>query len=254
MRVTCCSLLISCAAVLTLIDSASGQATSMGGRPGQERTYTLSGVVTDSSREPLSGVEITALIATGETNRHARTDSSGRFELAALQPGKFSLEARRLGYASRTVDVEVGGDLKSVEIVLTAVAEEMENVVVTAPSQGKLRAFYQRKQQRGSFGRFLEQDEILRINPRIASDLFRSVPGVRLANNQSGGNTIRIRGCQPMLWVDDQRVPGAELDDLILPSDIAAIEFYPSSAGIPAQYLERGNRLCGLILVWTRTS
>jgi hypothetical protein len=57
-----------------------------------------------------------------------------------------------------------------------------------------------------------------------------------------------------MIWVDDQRVPGAELDELIVPSEIAAIEFYPSSAGIPAQYLERGNRLCGLILVWTKTS
>ena len=143
-----------------------------------------------------------------------------------------------------------------VEIVLPAVPEELEKVEVTAsPSpQGKLRGFYIRRQQRGTFARFLEEDEIRRLNPRIASDLFRNVPGIRLANNQNGGNAIRIRGCQPMVWVDDQRVPGAELDDLIVPSDIAAIEFYPSSAGIPAQYLERGNRLCGLILVWTKTS
>jgi len=48
-------------------------------------------------------------------------------------------------------------------------------------------------------------------------------------------------------------VPGAELDEVIHPTDIAAIEFYPSSAGVPAQYLERQNRLCGLVLVWTRT-
>ena len=56
-----------------------------------------------------------------------------------------------------------------------------------------------------------------------------------------------------MVRVDGQRVPGAELDEVIKPEEIAAIEFYPSSAGIPAQYLERGNRLCGLILVWTKT-
>jgi hypothetical protein len=56
-----------------------------------------------------------------------------------------------------------------------------------------------------------------------------------------------------MVWVDGQRVPGAELDEVIKPEEIAAIEFYPSSAGIPAQYLERANRLCGLILVWTKT-
>jgi hypothetical protein len=56
-----------------------------------------------------------------------------------------------------------------------------------------------------------------------------------------------------MVRVDDQRVPGAELDELVSPSDIAAIEFYSSASGIPAQYVERGNRLCGLILVWTKT-
>jgi hypothetical protein len=254
MRVACCSLLISCVAVVTLSASARAQASSSG-RPAQERAYTLNGLVTDSAREPLSDVEITAL-ATGETNRVTRTDSRGRFEVGARQPGKLTLEARRLGYASRTVEVDVGTTEASttIEIVLVAVPEELQNVVVTASPQGKLRGFHQRRQQRGTFGRFLEQDEILRLNPRSASDLFRNVPGIRLANNHTGGSTIRIRGCQPMLWVDDQRVPGAELDDVILPSDIAAIEFYPSSAGIPAQYLERGNRLCGLILVWTRTS
>jgi hypothetical protein len=56
-----------------------------------------------------------------------------------------------------------------------------------------------------------------------------------------------------MVRLDGQRVPGAELDEIIAPSEIAAIEFYPSSAGIPPQYMERGNRLCGLVLVWTRT-
>jgi hypothetical protein len=47
-------------------------------------------------------------------------------------------------------------------------------------------------------------------------------------------------------------VPGAELDEVARPGDIAAIEFYASSAGIPAQYMDRQNRLCGLILVWMK--
>ncbi len=116
----------------------------------------------------------------------------------------------------------------------------------------KLREFFEHKQQRGSFGHFLEQHDIRRLGPANPSELFRNMPGVVLASS-AGGNTLRIRGCQPMVWVDGQRVPGAELDEVIHPSEIAAIEFYPSNAGIPAQYLERGNRLCGSVLVWTRS-
>jgi hypothetical protein len=56
-----------------------------------------------------------------------------------------------------------------------------------------------------------------------------------------------------MVWIDGQRVPGAELDEVIQPVDIAAIEFYASNAGVPAQYTERENRLCGTIIVWSRT-
>jgi hypothetical protein len=222
----------------------------------QERTHTLSGLVTDSTREPLSDVEISALISSGESTRTTRTDGHGRFEIGALHAGKISVEARRMGYSTITVQVEVGvgGQATTVEIVMIATPEVLEDVTVSAPAVGRLRAFHERRQQRGSFGRFFEEDEIRRMNPRLASDLFRGVPGVRMASNHAGGNSIRIRGCQPMVWVDNQRVPGAELDDLIVPSDIAAIEFYPSSAGIPAQFLERGNRLCGLILVWTKTS
>jgi hypothetical protein len=134
------------------------------------------------------------------------------------------------------------------------VVVELDSVSVSANPQGRLREFYQRRQQRAMFGHFLDSEDIRRRGPANTSDLFRSVPGVSLKNNPAvGGNALRIRNCQPMVWLDGQRAPGAELDEVIRPEEIAAIEFYPSSAGTPAQYLERGNRLCGLILVWSKT-
>jgi outer membrane receptor for ferrienterochelin and colicin len=163
------------------------------------------------------------------------------------------LRIRRLGYAMQSFDVDTRvPSSAALEIVLNTVASELEEVTIAANEQGKLREFYEHKQQRASFGRFFEQHEIRRLGPTNPSDLFRTVPGVVVAT-ASGGNTLRIRGCQPMVWVDGQRVPGAELDEVIHASEIAAIEFYPSNAGIPAQYLERENRLCGSVLVWTRT-
>ena len=212
--------------------------------------------MTDAARQPLSQVEIAAVDTTGTSERTTTTDDRGHFDLGMFEQGTHSVRARRLGYEQRTMEVAVDQRAlsASLEIVLLAAPAELERVDVSASSPPtKLRGFYERSRQNRSFGRFFDEERIRRVNPRIASDLFRSVPGVRLASNQSGGNTIRIRGCQPMVWLDDQRVPGAELDDLIGPSEIAAIEFYASNAGIPAQYLDRGNRLCGLILVWTKS-
>jgi hypothetical protein len=220
------------------------------------QTFKVSGIVTDAGHEPIPAVEIVTLDSTGEAGRSATTDETGHFDLGRFGHGMLSLRARRMGYEQRTIQVEVGdlGLVAPVEIILLVLPEELENVTVSAAAPPtKLRGFYERSKQGRTFGKFFDQDRIRRLNPRSASELLRSVPGVTLSSNQSGGNAVRIRGCQPMVWLDDQRVPGAELDDLIMPSEIAAIEFYASNAGIPAQYLDRGNRLCGLILVWTKS-
>ena len=217
-------------------------------------TYRVTGVITDPAREPVPDAEVTPVDST--TGRRALTDSRGRFDLGRFPTGPLSIRVRQLGYEERIINLDVGagGQPTSVEIVLLPVVVQLDSVSVSASPQGRLREFYQRRQQRAMFAHFLDSEDIRRRGPVNTSDLFRSVPGVSIKNNPAaGGNAIRIRNCQPMVWLDGQRTPGAELDEVIRPEEIAAIEFYPSSAGTPAQYLERGNRLCGLILVWTKT-
>lgn len=218
----------------------------------EARTYRVAGIVTDPAREPISDAEVTVMTPV-HAGRSGATDGRGRFDLGEFTAGALSVRVRRLGYEPRILNVQVGagGQNTSIEIVLTIIPEELANVVVTG-AQGRLNEFFQRRQKRAAFGRFLDQEEIRKRGPRFASDLFRNVPGTSIKTNPGGGNAIRIRNCQPMVWVDGQRSPGAELDEVISPGDIAAIEFYPSAAGVPAQYLERENRLCGLILVWTK--
>ena len=216
------------------------------------RTFRFTGVVTDPARVPIPDAEVT-IIAPVAAVRSTATDNRGRFNFGEFTAGTLSVRIRRLGYEQRTMDVQVGaGDQHtSVEIALTIIPAELANVLVTG-APGRLNEFFQRRQQRAAFGRFMDQEEIRKKGPMFASDLFRNVPGVSIKTNPSGGNAIRIRNCQPMVLIDAQRSPGAELDEVIQPGDIAAIEFYPSAAGVPAQFLERGNRLCGLILVWTK--
>jgi hypothetical protein len=216
------------------------------------RTYRFTGIVTDPSREPIYNAELVILTPT-HAGKATTTDSRGYFNFGEFTPGTLSFRVRRLGYEPRVMDVQIGagGQNTSVEIALTVIPAELANVFVTG-APGRLNEFFDRRQTRGAFGRFFDQEQIRKKGPTNASDLFRNVPGVSVKTNPSGGNAIRIRNCQPMVLIDGQRSPGAELDEVISPGDIAAIEFYPSSAGVPAQYLERGNRLCGLILVWTK--
>jgi hypothetical protein len=212
----------------------------------------VSGVVRDAAGSPIPQVEV-GIIRGERLQQFVVTAADGKFLLTGVASGLVPLRVRRIGYAMQFFDVDTRiPSSRSLDIVLTTVANELEEVVVSGSDISKLRAFYERKQQRGSFAKFLDQDEIRKLGPIHPSDLFRTVPGISI-RAAPGGNTIRIRGCQPMVWLDGQKVPGAELDEIIQPSEIAAIEFYPSSAGIPAQYLERQNRLCGMVLVWTRT-
>lgn len=218
-----------------------------------ERTYAFTGIVTDPAREPIFNAELVVITPGGNSGRAATTDNRGHFNLGQFTPGTLSFRVRRLGYEPRVMDVQIGagGQNTSIEIALTIIPEELAKVFVSG-APGRLNEFFERRQTRAAFARFFDQEEIRKKGPLMPSDLFRNVPGVSVKTNPSGGNAIRIRNCQPMVLIDGQRSPGAELDEIVSPGDIAAIEFYPSSAGVPAQYLERGNRLCGLILVWTK--
>lgn len=214
---------------------------------------TVAGVVRDDAGLPVSDAEV-GILRGGRVQPFVMTAADGKFLLTGVARGMVPLRIRRLGYAMQSFNVDTRvPSSATLEIVLQTAASELEEVTIAANEQIKLREFYEHKSQRSSFGRFLLQHEIRRLGPANPSDLFRNVPGVVLQTASSTGNVLRIRGCQPMVWVDGQRVPGAELDEVIHPSEIAAIEFYPSNAGIPAQYLERGNRLCGSVLVWTRS-
>lgn len=207
----------------------------------------------DASRRPLGSVEVILVRDAAIVHTVLSTDD-GRFNFGRLAGGPVTLHFRRLGYAAQTVDLVVGpgGHPAVREIILAEIPSPLQPITITTEAgEDRYRGFRERKQQRAAFARFLEHSQIRRLGPANASDLFRTVPGITI-RSASPGNTIRIRGCQPMVVVDGQRVPGAELDEVIQPEEIGAIEFYPSFAGIPAQYVERGNRLCGLILVWTR--
>jgi len=66
------------------------------------------------------------------------------------------------------------------------------------------------------------------------------------------GNRVLLRGCRPRIWVNGVRTVNAEVDEVAAPSEIDGLEIYPSIAGTPAQYMDRENRGCGTVIIWTR--
>lgn len=215
-------------------------------------SYDLVGAVTDISSVPIPDVEVSVVKPKG-FGKVAHTSKDGNFNIGGVPAGTISLQVRRLGYEARVVDVLMTADpITRVEIVLKPIPEELEKLVVSAEEKSALREFYEHRSQRGSYGKFFDQNEIRKRGARYPSDLFRSIPGVTLASNGPIANAVRIRGCQPMLWVDGQRIPNSEVDDIVNANDIAGIEIYSSMAGTPAPYLDRSTRLCGTIIVWTK--
>jgi hypothetical protein len=129
-----------------------------------------------------------------------------------------------------------------------------DTIVVTDsaddPASANLRAFHARKRA-GGMGYFLDETRLAALHPALASEALRSIPGVVLRPTTRLVNEVRMRGCAPLVWVDGQRAVGAELDDLVRGSDVAAMEVYATMIGVPPEFADR-TATCGTVLVWTR--
>ena len=213
--------------------------------------YELSGLVLDASRNPIGSVELTVQ-QDGRAARLVRTGDDGRFFIAEVSRGSATIRARRLGYKARTALFDVGptSPRSSLEIALEAVPSELRSVDVTS-SGGRLDRFYQHRKEY-AFGQFIDRQEIQKRGVRFSSDLFRTVTGASLRPSQRFGSQIRLRGCQPRIWVDGVPLQDAELDDVTTPAEIAGVEVYASASLVPAEYMDRWGRACGAIIVWTR--
>lgn len=134
----------------------------------------------------------------------------------------------------------------------------LDTVKITAARYDSSRAEFEER-RRGGVGRYLTAEDLKRHNVAYTSEVFRSVPGVRL-QPVSGGRTMLLqRGifaaeCSPSVFIDGQYLSDAidtdAIDNIITPSLLLGIEIYAAGTA-PAQY-QRGLSGCGSILFWTK--
>jgi len=216
----------------------------------------VEGVVRDSTGHALANVDVAIVSLRLLTH----TNDSGQFVFNKLRAGVLDISARRLGYSPKTAPLpitELGVD--TMTIVLSAIPAVLEEIEVNS-SQYRKREFiedFYRRRARG-VGTYITRDQIEARNSFVTSDMFRTVPGIRFIRVPSGrgirfnNTSIQRRDCPPMIWIDGQRAPGMELDDLPL-TDIEGIEIYNGPSTTPLQFSQSlSQQTCGTIVIWSR--
>jgi hypothetical protein len=109
-------------------------------------------------------------------------------------------------------------------------------------------------------GTFMDAKEIMARGPNMLTDVFRTVPSLRVVpvspyeyavessrGNMLGGNCVKY-------WIDGgpyEAVFPGDIDRMIPPYEIAAIEVYNGSA-VPIQFTSANSGNCAVIVIWSK--
>jgi hypothetical protein len=238
--------------------------------PGPAPVAEVSGMAADAvTDKPVVG----ALVSINDQNV-AVTGLGGTFWVpVSLRLGRNRIGLRRMGY--RPVDAFVWVARDSSELSLEATLEplpvELEEVVVEGERtiydfSGRLRDFNRRR--RTGLGKYFTREDIERRRPFYVTDLLARLPSVSVRPNASGNNIVRMRGpwglCKPVLYLDGAKLFDGifdlgdgmswleNIDQLVMPDEIAGIEVYRGAAEVPTELGMLGAS-CGVIAIWTRS-
>ena len=241
-------LIVGAVSVFWIVQTIGAQA------PSPDALHTITGVITDASGNAMEGVEVMLVRDSSSTvaKSLAKSRADGSVIFENIPGGPVYMRIRRLGF--RLVVLQIKPDTlsgrKPFRVALQPAPVELASVEVAARSTQAMKDFDERRRKRGT-GRFIDRAEILRLRPAFTSDMLHSFPGMSVRPGRMG-NSVRVRGCRPSVWIDGVQAQGAELDEVTRPSDVEGIEIYSSWSGVPPQFADRSGRSCGAILVWTR--
>jgi len=173
---------------------------------GQERVGTIRGQVVDGeSLMPMAGVAVTARSPHHASQPTVVSGNDGRFILANVGVGTYTLGASFLGYAtSQVADLVVRSSrITFVEIALNPTPIEMEGIVVMGG--------YFSKEKEEATSRTSYSGEEIRRAPGSAGDvsrIFMTLPSVAKVSDDSNG--LAVRGGSPSenaFYVDNIEIP-----------------------------------------------
>ena len=231
-------------------------------------------VLTDSTELPIAGV----VVSIDDLKLQASSDSAGNFVIVGIKPGAYVVTAKKIGFGALATRVRFAAGVPvEADLLLTPNVQALPDVKVeTKPApRAKLVEFEERRSS-GAGGKFLSKADFDKRAWSATADVFRQVPGIELLRDASRPSQTYVQGgrlqvpggafanggnkpppCFSAVVLDGAFVfqgnPGEPPFDInsISPTVIAGVEFYQSSATIPAKYNGTRNT-CGLVVIWTR--
>jgi hypothetical protein len=247
------------AAVLLLAGAAPAHAQVVRGR-----------VIDNATGEPVSAAKVEALAA-GRGSGSTRSEADGKFEVRLRAAGTFRLQTERSGYRPTvTGDIPVAvRETVYVEVKVAAAAMQLDPLRVTArvaPPRRRtleLNGFYER--ERLGFGRFIRREDFETRSNLTTSQILARERGTIVVGSGPSEFIVFARSssvgalrspvakyCIPQLYLDGMKISsGRDLNEVVGPNQVEAVELYRSAAEIPVQY-NGSDSACGVILVWTR--
>ena len=232
--------------------TAPGAAPAAPAAPKPLGSAQLNGTVVGADGKPLEGAQV-YLVGTA---MGARADSRGIFHLSGLPAGTQTVEVRLLSYSPKRYTVDLSPQRESrLAAVMDAKAQVLGEVTVQGKPTSSIPGFDDRAKR--GMGTFLNRQDIENRQSILTTDLFRTIPGLTVGFDGSNYIVQSSRslgnGCQVQWYLDGSPFDNSsnDLDQMLRPDDIEAIEVYKSASEVPVQYQGR-DASCGTILVWTK--
>lgn len=215
----------------------------------------LTGRVADVRGNSLPRAEISVTT----TTLRAESADDGRFEITSLPSGSVEVIVRHIGFSPAKISLELGsGELRDIRVMLSPMAVLIDSVSIVATAETNEVGYggFENRRARG-FGTYFTREDIEKKRPRVPSDLFRTVSGVKLIRENGTPTVVSNRlgayNCALRVFVDGDDYPlyGQSIDALVHVADIGAIEVYSGGATVPPQFAGREST-CGVIAIWTR--
>jgi hypothetical protein len=234
------------------------------------------GHVLDSEGAPLSYASVQI-----NGGRRYIADDSGRFTIPR-PAGRFTLLVRRIGFSPEELTLDASPDT-AIRVRMTAVATALPEQRITGRAAFvslDLHGFYRRMKdaERGiNHGYFITPEDFEFRKPNLITQMAEGNPAVYIRHNILNPREDIMVGtpcsspskmCVPVgpsllrcvmtVYLDRVRIVGKMgnapddfVNELVVPTQVAAMEIYPRGVGAPPEY-QPENGSCGVVLIWSK--